>query len=104
MRRTSGLQSWLPGNRFPAPQQLTGGCAVIVLAVFGGIILVLLAVAGWCDYRARARGTRFRLTGKDAYQNRGGRPDARRPDAWRQPARRGGPEQTRPEAVDSVVA
>jgi hypothetical protein len=43
---------------------------VIVLAVFGGIILVLLAVAGWCDYRARARGTRFRLTGKDAYQNR----------------------------------
>ena len=42
---------------------------MIVLAVVGGIILALLAVAGWCDYRARARGTRFRLTGREAYQN-----------------------------------
>jgi hypothetical protein len=43
---------------------------MIVLAVLGGIILALLAVAGWCDYRAGARGTRFRLTGKEAYRNR----------------------------------
>jgi hypothetical protein len=43
---------------------------MIVLAVVGGIILALLAVAGWYDYRARARGTRFRLTGREAYQNR----------------------------------
>jgi hypothetical protein len=41
-----------------------------MLAVVGGIILALLAVAGWCDYRARARGTRFRLTGREAYLNR----------------------------------
>jgi hypothetical protein len=43
---------------------------MIVMAVIGGIIGAILAVAGWMDYRARRRGTRIRLTGKEAYQNR----------------------------------
>ena len=38
--------------------------------VVGVAIAVVLALAGLYDYRARRRGRRFKLTAKEAYQNR----------------------------------
>jgi hypothetical protein len=40
------------------------------MAVIGGVIVLALAVAGLYDYRARRQGKRFRLTTKEAFQNR----------------------------------
>jgi hypothetical protein len=39
-------------------------------AVVGVVIAVVLALAGLYDYRLRRRGGRFKLTDKEAYQNR----------------------------------
>jgi hypothetical protein len=38
--------------------------------VAGVVIVIVVALAGLHDYRLRRRGGRFKLTGKEAYQNR----------------------------------
>ena len=43
---------------------------MIIIAVICGLIVAVLAMVGWYDYRARRRGRRFKLTNNEALQNR----------------------------------
>jgi hypothetical protein len=55
------FEAMAPGN-VSAPQQLSAGCAMIVMTVIGGVIVAGLAWAGWDDYRRRRRGARHSVT------------------------------------------
>ncbi len=43
---------------------------MIVMAVIGGVIIIVLGLAAWYDHRAKRRGWRRRAFAEEAFQHR----------------------------------